>query len=287
MQNRQSVYKSRVRRGVRDWTVWAAGRENSDKVQMMMRLSEVNIQNASITIGDWPELEADQHKLVLDAIGADSGAGGYALALRLADEARKAVAEVIALMPKKEAARQPWQVRRLEFQEERALRAGRVLILNGRDGERHERAVRYALLQGLPVPPTVLKDYAHIDADYLSGFIHHLRFKDNGQQVFFDDEAYTLLCPYITRDDVRYGGPWYLYSTQDMLLVPDPDNIQGYIADRSLKEVVTIAEAWLGIRILLEQAPAGFPDKYPLHPSVLLGEEQTCNEVPAVQLSLF
>jgi hypothetical protein len=63
---------------------------------------------------------------------------------------------------------EPWQMTRLAYQESRAARvAGGVPILNARDGQEHEAAVRRAAAEGLPVLPRVLAEYGLAEADVL------------------------------------------------------------------------------------------------------------------------
>jgi hypothetical protein len=53
----------------------------------------------------------------------------------------------------------PWTMSRLAYQESRALCAGGVPILNGKDGRKHAAAVRQAVAEGLTVPADVLAEY--------------------------------------------------------------------------------------------------------------------------------
>jgi len=261
--------KSQTYRGVRDWSVSASRSDGSDHVVVVFKCGKfVAGKPVTILVNQWPELGPDQQKMLLEAMGSQPEEEGYCQSVRLADEARKAVSEVMAACPRPDKASQPWEKSRLEYQKGRARTAGGVPILNARDGNKHERIVRYALLRGLRLPENVLRDYRHMNPEYLAGYVHHLRYFDNGCQVGFEGGTYTLLNAYSEHDGTRYGTAWYLYTTKDMLLVPDPDNAKANIADRSLREAVALAETWLGIRIVLEGSPADLPDLYPLDPRV-------------------
>jgi len=78
---------------------------------------------------------------------------GYCQSVRLADEARKAVSEVMAACPRPDKASQPWEKSRLEYRKGRAHTAG-ACHPERRDGNKHERIVRYALLRGLRLTRT-------------------------------------------------------------------------------------------------------------------------------------
>jgi hypothetical protein len=258
-----------TRNGVRDWSVSASLRDGSDQVEMVFKCGKnVAGQPITIPVDQWPELIADQQNMILKAMGSQPESEGYFQAVRLADEARKAVSELVAACPKADKAPKPWEKSRLEYQTARARTAGEVPILNARDGDKHERIVRFALLRGLKLSKHVLQDYPYMTADYLAGYAHHLGYFDNGHQVGFEGGTYTLLSAYDEHDGTRYGSAWYLYTTANMLLVPDPEDAKAYIADRSLREVVGLAEAWLGIHIVLEGSPDDLPDKFPLDPRV-------------------
>jgi len=256
------VIKSQTYRGVRDWSVSASRREGSDQVEVTFKLGKTCAgPKVSIPVSQWPELGADQQKRMLEAMGSRPEEDGYCQSVRLADEARRAVSEVLAASPKPDQASQPWEISCREYQLARARTvAGGVPILNARDGDKHERIVRSALLRGLQLSERVMRDYPHITAEYLAGYVHHLRYFDNGSQVGFEGEAYLLLNAYAEHDGTRYGSAWYLYMHSA--------GGKAYIADRSLKESLAIAETWLGIRIVLEGAPADLPDIYPLDPRV-------------------
>jgi hypothetical protein len=264
------VIKSQTYRGVRDWSVSASRREGSDQVEVTFKLGKTCAgPKVSIPVSQWPELGADQQKRMLEAMGSRPEEDGYCQSVRLADEARRAVSEVLAASPKPDQASQPWEISCREYQLARARTvAGGVPILNARDGDKHERIVRYALLRGLQLSERVMRDYPHMNPEYLAGYVHHLRYFDNGSQVGFEGETYLLLNAYAEHDGTRYGSAWYLYTTKDLLLAPDPEDAKAYIADRSMHETVTMAEAWLGIRIVLEGAPADLPDIYPLDPRI-------------------
>lgn len=62
----------------------------------------------------------------------------------------------------KAAALPIWAMRRREYQESRAQRAGGVPILNAQDGRDHEEAVKKAVAAGRPVPDRVLMDYPRL-----------------------------------------------------------------------------------------------------------------------------
>ena len=60
----------------------------------------------------------------------------------------------------------PWQMTRLAYQEYKALRVGDgVPILNGADGEEHERLVRAALARGEIIQDEVLMDYPNLQRE--------------------------------------------------------------------------------------------------------------------------
>ena len=242
-----SAISSKVYKGVRDWSVQAQTRDGIT-IQVKFKLGKYPAPDAVMDVSTWPKLAFDQQKRMLEAMKADIEQEGYAQQTRLADEACKAVNELIQTLQEKARVPEPWEQTRQEYQTARAWTvAGGVPILNARDGERHERLVRRAVLLGLPVPENVLSYYPHFrDPAYLQHYTHRLIYSDNGVQVGFEDETYSLMNAYIDQNSVRYGAAWFLYTTADKLLVPDPDNAKASIASRSLHEAMVMAEILAG-----------------------------------------
>ena len=103
-----------TRNGVRDWSVSASLRDGSDQVEMVFKCGKnVAGQPVTIPVDQWPELIADQQNMMLKAIGSQPEDEGFYQSIRLADEARKAVSELVTSIPKADKALKPWEKSRL------------------------------------------------------------------------------------------------------------------------------------------------------------------------------
>ena len=86
------VIKSQTYRGVRDWSVSASRREGSDQVEVVFKLGKTCAgPKVSIPVGQWPELGADQQKMMLEAMGSQPEEEGYCQSVRLADDGQTTI----------------------------------------------------------------------------------------------------------------------------------------------------------------------------------------------------
>ena len=97
-----NAISSKVYKGVRDWSVQAQTRDGIT-IQVKFKLGKYPAPDAVVDVSTWPKLAFDQQKLMLEAMKADIEQEGYAQQTRLADEACKAVNELIQTLQEKGA----------------------------------------------------------------------------------------------------------------------------------------------------------------------------------------